>query len=477
MIKTIKGKIILGFVITTLLTLVSVNLIIWRMFEGNLKNYIKEDMDKAKSIAVADMENKYDLGAGDFSDDNNQIWKVLSGINNQYDMYISFDYDENRNIEFLGSLIDDMERESIIRDSNKKSSLLYISKEVRNNNENYFYATYAYPVYIDETYTGTLVFQKDYLYKYKENLMLVTKIISVQFILFLIMIFIAYILLKSAIKPLDKLSIAMVNLGEGDFKERLRVNGSDEVSTLVYHFNSMQDKIEGQMNQLYLEKEKIKELEKTSREFMNYATHEMKTPLTAILGYSELLQTGTLSESEVTRAYERISTEGNRLKSMVQNMLVVAKGKEKITKIAEKFNITNMLRDFVMEYNIIFEKNNNHISIEGNDMVIYGVKEEVRMVIANLLDNGVKYSDDGKIYIKVCSDEKIVLIENKTRSIPDEIKDNLFKPFVKYNYGDNTKASSGLGLFICKELMEKNEGNISCEFQGNNIKFVVKYMT
>ncbi|MEG0307179.1 MAG: HAMP domain-containing sensor histidine kinase [Clostridium sp.] len=475
MIKTIRGKIILGFIITTLLTLVSVNLIIWQVFEGNLKNYIKEDMDKAKSIAVADMENKYDFGVGDFGDDNNQIWKVLSGINNQYDMYISFDYDENRNIEFLGSLIDDIERGSIIKDSNKKSSLLYISKEVRNNNEDYFYATYAYPVYIDETYTGTLVFQKDYLYKYKENLMLVTKIISVQLILFLVMIFIAYILLKSAIKPLDKLSIAMVSLGEGDFKERLRVNGSDEISTLIYHFNSMQDKIEGQMNQLYLEKEKIKELEKTSREFMNYATHEMKTPLTAMLGYSELLQTGTLSKSEVTRAYERISTEGNRLKFMVQNMLVVAKGKEKITKIAEKLNITNMLRDFVTEYNIIFEKNNNHISIEGNDMVIYGVKEEVRMVIANLLDNGVKYSDDGKIYIKVCSDEKIVLIENKTRSMPDEIKDNLFKPFVKYNYGDNTKASSGLGLFICKELMEKNEGNISCEFQGDSIRFILEF--
>jgi len=473
-IKTIRGKITLGFVVTTLITLICVNIIIWKVFEENLKKYIKQDMDKAKSISVSDLKKQYDFGAGDFSNGNNQLWKVLSNINNQSGMYISFDYDEDRNIEFLGTLIDDIERKNIIKDSNKKSSLLYISKNIKRNEADYFYATFAYPVYIEENYEGTLVFQKDYLDKYKENFILMAKIIVVQFILFLIMIFIAYILLKSAIKPLNKLSIAMVHIGNGDFKERLKVKGKDEVSTLVHHFNGMQDKIEEQMNQLYLEKEKIQKLEKTSREFMNYATHEMKTPLTAILGYSELLKKGSLGEKEAARAYERITTEGNRLKSMVQNMLVVAKGKEEITKSAEEFNITNMLRELTTEYNLIFEKSNNHISLQGDDLIVYGVKEELRMVMVNLLDNGVKYSEDGKIYINVCSDKGMIAIKNKVKSIPKEIKTSLFQPFVKYNYGDNTKVSSGLGLFICKELMEKNEGNISYEFQGDNIRFKVE---
>jgi len=113
-IKTIRGKITLGFIVTTLITLICVNLIIWKVFEENLKKYIKQDMDKAKSISVSDLKKQYDFGAGDFSNGNNQLWKVLSNINNQYGMYISFDYDEDRNIEFLGTLIDDIERKNRI---------------------------------------------------------------------------------------------------------------------------------------------------------------------------------------------------------------------------------------------------------------------------------------------------------------------------------------------------------------------------
>lgn len=471
MIKTIRGKITIGFIATTLITFIIVNLIIWQVFQEEMKNYIKDDMEGAKSVAVEQISNKFEFIDGKVESGDNKLWRVLDNINTKYGMYISFDYDEIKNIEFLGNLIDDVERRNILIDSNKKSSLLYISNNIKNE---IFFATFSYPVYIENNYVGTLILQKDYLSQYKDNIRLMIKIISVQLILFLILIFVIYIFLKKSTAPLNKLSKAMVNIGEGNFDETLKVKGKDEISKLVYHFNIMQDKILEQMNQLYLENEKIQRLEQDSREFMNYATHEMKTPLTAILGYSELLQKGTLKAEDAERACSRITTEGYRLKSMVEKMLVIARERATENKRVEEFNITKLIRELVGEYNLIFERDGILFKVKGEELFVYGGKDEFRTVLTNLLDNCVKYSMDGNGYIDVIEKDRLITIRNKIGKVPQAVESKLFEPFIKHNYGDNTKVSSGLGLFICKELVESNGGEVDYIIEADTITFFIK---
>ncbi len=477
MIKTIKGKITLGAGITSVITLVIINLIIWQVFQNNLKTFIKEDMDKTKSIAVSEIKNLYLMDEDLFKgSSNNELWRTLNNISRQHEVYISMDYDREVNIEFIGTLLNDEERKNILQDSNKKTSLLYISKGNITSEQRGFYGTFAYPMYIEMNYIGTLVFQKDYLKQYEDYTNLIERVIAIEGALFLIMVFVVYLLLKNTTKPLATLKANMAHIGEGDFSHRLEVKRNDEISSLIKHFNSMQHKIIGQMEQLHSEKKKIEELERSSREFFDYATHELKTPLTAIIGYGELLQKGNLKEEDKKRAYERIKLEGNRLKTMVQNMLVVAKGRKEESKIQEGFSITEVLKEIIDEYNLIFEKIGIQIGLKEEELIVQGVKEELRTVILNLIDNGVKYSLDGRVNIGVNGNEGIIIIENRCGAIPMEVKENLFKPFVKYNYGDNTKVSSGLGLFICKELMEKNNGTIEYTVSDEKIKFILTFM-
>ena len=113
-----------------------------------------------------------------------------------------------------------------------------------------------------------------------------------------------------------------------------KVKGSDEIANLTRHFNKMQGKITKQMEQLYIENKRIKVLDRETKNFFNYATHEMKTPITAIKGYGELLEQGVVEEDKQKRIYSRLVMEADRIHNLIQNMLVIARGKEKIDQVA-----------------------------------------------------------------------------------------------------------------------------------------------
>jgi signal transduction histidine kinase len=471
MLKTIRGKITIGVVITSLSVLVIINIIIWGIFEKNLQTFIKNDMEKIRTITFSEMKTQY-LISNDTTSFNNksELWPILNNINKQYDIYASVNDDRNNYKQFTGKLLEEKYTEKIIKDSDKKSSLLYI-----HNEKPVFYATYAYPMYVGDNYVGTLVFQKDYLSEYKGSINLMTKIVFIQSLLFIAMILIIYFWLKKTTKSLNTLATGMTFVGQGDFSTRLETKSSDEVASLIHHFNRMQDQIEAQMECLQLEKKKIEQLEKSSRNFFNYATHEMKTPVTAIIGYTQLLQKGEMDKEVTERAHNRIIAESKRMHTMVQNMLVVARGKERQRYPAQNFNIKELLTQIIYEFELMFEKQKIDINLNSNDAVIFAVKEDIRTILVNLIDNGIKYSEDGRINIQCkCENNVYIIIENKCLPIPKEIKENLLEPFTKYNYGDHTQVSSGLGLFICKELAKKNNAYITYKVDEGKICFMIE---
>ncbi|MBU5438032.1 HAMP domain-containing histidine kinase [Tissierella sp. MSJ-40] len=290
------------------------------------------------------------------------------------------------------------------------------------------------------------------------------------------MIFIIYLWLKKITYSLSHLADGMVFVGKGDFSNRLEVRSKDEVASLINHFNMMQDRIEEQMDYLQLEKKKIEELEKSSRDFFNYATHEMKTPITAIIGYTQLLQKGDIDEEVKEKVYNRIIAESKRLHKMVQNMLVVARSKEMQTYTPQSFNIKHLLIRIVHEFQLAFKKQNIEINLKSEDAVVFAIEEEIRSILLNLIDNGIKYSQDGKIDIGCkCKDDNIyIAVENKCSPIPQEIRENLFDSFIKYNYGNHKQISSGLGLFICRELAEKNDAQINYTINDDRICFSIE---
>lgn len=472
MLKTLRGKTSLGIIIISIIVLITTNLFIWRIFETNLENFIMNDMDKIRTIMVYEVKKQYPVVNEKYSLYNrNKLWSILNTLSIQYDIYLSLTYIEDGFRQYAGELLDEKILENIIVDSNKKSSLLYIT-----NKDGIYYGTYSYPIYIEHEYMGIFVFQKPYTREYDNYIALINRIIFVQTILFICMILVNYLWLKRTTSSLNTLLKGINSIGEGEFTNKLEARSNDEVAILIHHFNRMQDKLALQMEYLKLEKLKLEEVERTSRDFFNYATHEMKTPITSITGYAQLLKEGNIDKEIIDRAYTRIIAESERMHKMVQNMLIVAKGKEVQRYSPQYFNIKMLLTQIIGEFDLAYKKSEVDIQLESEDIMVFAVKEEIRTIITNLIDNGYKYSLDGKIDILCQAKDNIyVTFINKCKPMPKAVKEALFEPFTKYNYENHEQVSSGLGLFICRELAEKNNGMLTYKIENDKISFVLEF--
>gem|GEM_PF-1175203 len=473
MIKTIKGKIIGGLVLTSLVVHVITNAMIWKVFEDNLEKYIINDIDKIKSIAFKEIYEQY---TSDFTESNGDIKEsllpILNTMNKRYDSYISIDWDEKNNIAFTGRELNNNYKGDILIESGKKAVILYtvLDKQV-------FFATYAYPIYIEKNYKGTLVLQKNYTKDYTEYKKIMNQILVVEGILYIIMLLVLLIWLTKTTKSLKYLARGMELVGEGNYTGELELKGNDEVANLTKHFNRMQHKIINQMEQLSIEKNRIELLEKNTNNFFNYATHEMKTPVTALKGYGELLEEGEIDEETQKKIYQRIRIEADRIHKLVQNMLIVASGKEKINPKYESFNIKTLILEMIEELEFILNREQVKIEIDIKDAYIYAIKEEIRIAFKNLIENGIKHSSDKNIYIKSYNENPFkITVCNKCRPMPEKLKNHLLEPFIKYNYEDLQLVSSGLGLFICKELLSKNNAEITYSIVEDNICFSIEFI-
>lgn len=472
MFKSIKTKIILGIMLVSLMIYVITNVVMWGVFKENLKRYITGDMDKIKSIVYREIEQLYTYDSLEKSIRiKDKLLPLLNEINKGYSCYISIDEDENNNIAFTGRAWNEVYKKNILTESRKKSSILYMSLAKEG-----FYATYSYPLFINNDYRGTLVLQKNYGDEYNNYKKIMTQIVLVEAVLYIMMLLILFLWLTRITRSLKDLSAGMKLVGEGDYTKELAATGNDEIANLAEHFNRMQDRITKQMEQLYIEKKRIEQLERDTKDFFNYATHEMKTPITAIKGYGELLEQGGVEVITRRKIYSRIVLEADRIHNLIGNMLIVARGREKIEQVFESFNIRTLLLDMREEFELALEKEQVQIEVSVMDGQIYGVKEEIRTVFKNLIENGIKYSKDKRVYIEnIHNNPFMIIVRNKSLPIPEKLREHLLEPFVKYNYGDIERVSSGLGLFICSELLARNNGKINYNINEDEICFILEF--
>ena len=470
MMKTLSGKILSGIITVILITYVIINIVIWKVFDNSLNNVIINDLDRIKTITFNNLD-RINNDEEIFKEDIYKFLPVLGEINANYNSYIEIIYDLDR--IYTGEFINKDDIELIYDECGDSKSIVRFD----NRKENY-YATYGFPIYINKAYIGTLILQKSYQDEFENYKSIMKKIVVTELVLYTIMIGIIYSWLNKTTARVKDLSKEMDKFSKGELNGEIVFKGHDEISSLAVHFNEMKYKITEQMDEIYGEKIKMELLEKERKDFFNYATHEMKTPLTAIKGYGELLSKEEMNE-EVTRGMsQRIVLEANRMNKLVENMLVVARGKDLSKDNGEEFDIKVLIEEVIKDFKIILQKENKKVEVDVVSTFIFGIKEEIRTVIVNLIDNGIKYSRNNIINIKAHEDGEYCELTffNDIYELPVNIKENLLNPFIKYNYNDYKKVSSGLGLFICKELMEKNEGSLIYEIKDNTIFFKVKFV-
>ncbi|MDQ2684771.1 MAG: HAMP domain-containing histidine kinase [Thermoproteota archaeon] len=263
------------------------------------------------------------------------------------------------------------------------------------------------------------------------------------------------------------------------------VIANDKLSESNHDLLIMNDQMIGVTKDLAMANEQIKQLALKQKEFIDVAAHELRTPAQAILGYSDMI----LSDPKTNLEYIKvIARNANRIQKLISNILDMAKIDDLTLRLCkEQFSLHDLISTVVQDFRnqIQFNKRNlvliyddtsvSNPTKENNNknIIIEADKERIAQVLINLVDNAIKSTESGKIIITISTNVTNIHMNNPNyrREIIVKVKDsgkgldpNLFsKVFLKFFIGPELGGGTGLGLYICKAIIEAHDGSIWVE--------------
>ena len=308
-----------------------------------------------------------------------------------------------------------------------------------------------------------LIISKDIQYVYRERINNYKFFIIIDLIMLIILSVGMYIISKKLTNPLVKLSNISKDIAKGKYNIRAEENNkNDEIGVLEHNFNLMIDVIENNI-------EELKYLNESKQRFIDSLNHEIKTPITSIIGYSELLLKNNVSEEIKIKALKYINSEAKRLETLNSTLLKLTLMRE------EKKNLSKVdLKDALISVrNILIYKmkvKNINLDIKIEDIDIWVDKELFEVLLTNIIDNSIKASDTNSIieiegYYINDKNEYILKIKDRGIGIPKEDLDKILEPFYMVDKARTRKNNGiGLGLSICSEIC--NMHNISLNIKS-----------
>ncbi len=283
-------------------------------------------------------------------------------------------------------------------------------------------------------------------------------------------------LVRSIVKPIRTLAAATQHLAAGDFSYRVNIRRSDELGDLASCFNKMASRLEEQRQELEKRQQELEalsqQLQATNRnyiEMLGFITHELKNPLTsAIMGLYTVKDgyLGALNPAQ-KKSLETVAKSLDYFQDMVRNYLDLSRLEQGELNVAKR---RIELRQAVVEpalESLERQLQERRMVVENRipqTLVINADPTLLRIVYDDLLSNAVKYGREGGTIVLEAeeSDDYVTLsVRNDGEGIPPEKKSQLFKRFSRLDTpGATGKKGTGLGLYICKEIVEKHGGRI-----------------
>ncbi|MEA4960297.1 sensor histidine kinase [Lutispora sp.] len=329
---------------------------------------------------------------------------------------------------------------------------------------------YATPVNIDGRYNYSLAFiydlsDADNMKKNNINMFIITGLLAAFF-----SVVFSNFISDRIIRPIKDLTETAKLLSKGDLHQKVEVKSNDEVGELGENFNSMADSLRNMIHELKDEKEKQKS-------FFDNFTHEIRTPLTTILGYSELLwKTDSIEVKD--KSLFHITSEGKRMLNMVERLLELSRLKRYDFQINKsETNLKALLEEVCDSIHYKLGRYNISLDLKLQNLSVFVDPDLFKQVIINILDNSIKYSDTSKIDITLESKDGIeLIIKDYGVGIDPDTLENIFEPYYK---GDKSRNSSiegwGLGLSIVKEIIDKHGARIELiSHRGEGTQVIIR---
>jgi signal transduction histidine kinase len=226
-------------------------------------------------------------------------------------------------------------------------------------------------------------------------------------------------------------------------------------------------------SQLRLLNSQLKIANKAKEEFINTASHELRSPIQSIIGSVSLLLEKTNNIQQQQKLYEILYRNAKKLKILIQNLLDFPKIESRSLNLTkEKFYLNDFLLDIIKDYQYTYRLFHHYKfilkSLEGKDILIYADKSKISQVIYNLIDNSLKFIPEGQGLISVISEKKkiigndrfieeiiIINVKDTGSGIDSEMMPKMFTKF-----SSKSEKGTGLGLYICKSIIEAHGGQI-----------------
>ena len=226
-------------------------------------------------------------------------------------------------------------------------------------------------------------------------------------------------------------------------------------------------------------------LDNMQKEFVADVSHELKTPITSIMGYADTLLEGDYDKETQEKFLNVIATESRRMARLVTDLLTLSRydnNKNKTKKV--QFDLGELVKKCQEKLAIEIKKKNHDVKcfVTADVPLVYADKDDIERVILNILTNSIKYTKENgeiKIYVGFVYNDAYIKIFDNGIGIPEEDLSRIFERFYRVDKARTREmGGTGLGLSIAKEILDKNGGSIDIKsVVGKGTEVVIKIPT
>jgi len=258
-----------------------------------------------------------------------------------------------------------------------------------------------------------------------------------------------YFLASRALAPIDQITSTTRQISAEDLSARLNIPiVNDEIGRLTQTLNDMLARLDDSFQR--------------ERQFTNDASHELRTPLTAMQAILGVIREKRRTPEEYEQAIDDLNEETDRLQTLVENLLRLARGDKQKNNSFEEVNLSMLVKDVADSLRPLAEAKKILLNCEASEnLIILGDSDELIRLFVNLLDNAIKYTEQGEISVTANCDGKNILIKVSDTGIGirTEHISNIFERFYRVEES-RTLRGAGLGLAIAKEIVNAHSGEI-----------------
>lgn len=268
---------------------------------------------------------------------------------------------------------------------------------------------------------------------------------------------------KFLTRPLVRLSDAAKEIAGGNFSKRVETTGTGEVRELSESFNTMAENIESYTD-------KLKKAARDRDDFVANFTHELKTPLTSVIGYADMLRTYELDADKRRECADYIYREGKRLEKLSANLLEIIVMENSDIKCVD-INTEHLIKELRGSVAFLLKKYGVKLHIKYEKAIIFAEPSLLKTLLYNLIDNACKASKEGQeitLLGKTDGERYSFSVSDCGRGIPKDELEKITQPFYMVDKSRSRKmGGAGLGLALCSEIARLHNSMLTIESEEN----------